>query len=127
MRPFSQGDDNRPSARRLHATALAAATAFCLAAGLVLAFQNTGAPIASPAGGLNPNTATAASLERLPGIGPARAAAIIDYRRNLQAGGKWQAFKRLEDLQKVKGIGPKTAGALAGLLVFQDESGEARR
>jgi competence ComEA-like helix-hairpin-helix protein len=116
-----------PRAVRLHAAALAAAAVFCLVAGLVMAFQNMGVPLESPAGGLNPNTATAASLERLPGIGPARAAAIIDYRRKHRAGGMQPAFRHLEDLQNVKGIGPKTAGALAELLVFQTEGKEDRR
>ena len=48
---------------------------------------------------VNINTATAAELEALPGIGPAKAKAIVAYR---QQNGQ---FKTVEDLKKVKGIG----------------------
>lgn len=48
------------------------------------------------------NTATADELDLLPGIGPSYAKAIIDYRT------KNGPFVRLEDIQQVKGIGPKT-------------------
>jgi len=48
------------------------------------------------------NTATVAELERLPGIGPSLARRISDDR---EARGP---FQRPEELQRVKGIGPKT-------------------
>ncbi len=48
------------------------------------------------------NTATAAQLELLPGIGPSRAAAIIESRQT--AG----PFRTVEDLARVHGIGPAT-------------------
>ena len=47
------------------------------------------------------NTATQTQLEMLNGIGPSTAAAIIDYRQ--QHG----AYKQVEDLINVKGIGEK--------------------
>ena len=66
---------------------------------------------------INPNTATAASLRRLPRIGPALARAIITA-RDSEAGGP---FTDLDDLQhRVRGIGPKTTQRLAPYLTFDD-------
>lgn len=50
---------------------------------------------------ININTATAAELELLPGIGPALAARIIEHRE------KYGAFRSVDELDRVKGIGPK--------------------
>lgn len=51
---------------------------------------------------LNLNTATGAQLETLPGIGPAVAARILEYRQ------KNGNFKKIEELMNVKGIGEKS-------------------
>jgi competence protein ComEA len=51
---------------------------------------------------VNINTATQGELEALHGIGPAKARAIIDYRK------KKGPYKTPGDLEKVKGIGPAT-------------------
>lgn len=52
--------------------------------------------------GVNINTATQAELESLNGIGPKKALAIIDYRK------KNGAFKSVDDLKQVEGIGSAT-------------------
>ena len=49
---------------------------------------------------ININLASATELEQLPGVGPATAKAIVAYRE------KNGAFLRVEDLLKVRGIGP---------------------
>ena len=58
---------------------------------------------------INPNDAPVASLARLSGIGESRVAAIVAYRNEHRLGGaEGPAFRDCNDLQKVKGIGPKT-------------------
>ena len=57
---------------------------------------------ASALAAININTATQQQLETLNGIGPVKAKAIIDYRS------KNGAFKSVDDLKKVSGIGDKT-------------------
>ena len=60
----------------------------------------------------NINTASAAELETLPGIGPALSAAIIQQRET--AGN----FTKAEDLLDVPGIGEKKLEAIRELLRF---------
>lgn len=55
---------------------------------------------------ININTATQQQLESLNGIGPVKAKAIIDYRS------KNGAFKTVDDLKRVSGIGDKTLDKL---------------
>jgi competence ComEA-like helix-hairpin-helix protein len=47
------------------------------------------------------NAADAATLDRLPGVGPVLAARIVEHRTTLGA------FERVEDLRAVRGIGPR--------------------
>lgn len=54
---------------------------------------------------ININEAPAEVLVRLPGIGPARAEAIITEREK-------RRFRRIEDIIRVPGIGRKTFGRL---------------
>ena len=56
------------------------------------------------------NTAGAAELERLPGVGPTLARRIVEYR---DAHGP---FGEAEDLSRVKGIGSKTYSTLRDYL-----------
>ncbi|KAB7670102.1 comEA protein [Bacillus sp. B1-b2] len=53
-------------------------------------------------GVININTADESQLQEIPGIGPSKARAIIDYRE------KNGVFSEKEDLKKVSGIGDKT-------------------
>ncbi len=50
---------------------------------------------------INLNTATPAELQRLPGIGPALAKRIVEFRE------KRHGFKRVEELLAVPGISEK--------------------
>ena len=68
---------------------------------------------------VNPNEASVSSLIRLPGIGRSRAESIVSYRDDLGAANTegW-AFRSCEDIEKVKGIGPKTAEGICEWLKF---------
>ena len=69
-----------------------------------------GSPSAAPSGPLDLNTATAAQLDELPGVGPATAAAIIAYRA------EHGPFSSVDALGEVRGIGPAKLDALRSLV-----------
>jgi len=54
-----------------------------------------------PAHPININTAGATELQQVPGIGPSTAQKILDTRKS------YGAFKSVDDLLAIKGIGPK--------------------
>lgn len=60
------------------------------------------------------NQATAAELQRLPGIGPKMAQRILDERDK-------KPFRNVEDLRRVSGIGPKTLERLRPYIVVRTD------
>jgi DNA uptake protein ComE-like DNA-binding protein len=68
---------------------------------------------------INPNDAQLGSLICLPKIGISKAQAIIKFRESEMSNGSQKPFGSLDDIEKVKGIGPKTAEALEGWLKFE--------
>ena len=68
---------------------------------------------------INPNQAPVESLTRLAGLGPGRAGAIVAYRENLSRGAKRPAFRNCDDLQNVRGVGPKTVQTISEWLKFE--------
>lgn len=62
---------------------------------------------------ININRATAGELELLPGIGPAKAGAIIEFRE------KQGPFARAQDLKKVSGIGDVTFAKIESLITVK--------
>jgi competence protein ComEA len=66
------------------------------------------------------NTAGAAELEGLPGIGPSKAAAIIEYRSS------HGPFSSVDQLDDVPGIGPSTMANLRPLVVVGEAKGGAK-
>jgi len=99
----------------------AAVVAFTLA---LVALPVFGADAA--AGVVNVNSASAAELERLPGVGPSLAARIVEHRT------KNGNFQKAEDLMLVKGIGEKSFErikpyvALSGATTLKDAIGVPR-
>jgi competence protein ComEA len=68
---------------------------------------------------LNLNTATAAQLDALPGVGKATAERIVEYRQ------KNGGFKKPEDLMNVKGIGEKSFLKLKPLVTVASAAARA--
>jgi competence protein ComEA len=71
--------------------------------------SSTEPAVNSEGGPININTATAAQLEQLPGIGPSRAQDIIDNR----------PYESVDELDSVSGIGPATLEELRPYVVVE--------
>ena len=83
----------------IHAARLKRATVIAILAAITLAPVALAADPPALTGVVNVNTASVEELQLLPGIGAARADAVIALRK--QRGG----FKSVEELTEVKGIG----------------------
>lgn len=97
----------------LGAGAIVAAALAATPAAAVAQDQGAAASKEKPAAAaVNINTATAAELQKLPGVGPATATRIIEYRQ------KNGGFKRVEDLMNIRGIGEKSFLKLKPLITI---------
>jgi competence protein ComEA len=85
----------------LWAGTLACALMFVAGQGRVHAAGQDGKAAAPAPAPLNLNVATAADLEKLPGVGAAMATRILEYRQ--KSGG----FKKIEELMNIQGIGER--------------------
>jgi comEA protein len=63
------------------------------------------------------NRASRELIEELPGIGPAKAKAIVELRERLGS------FRSVDELEEVRGIGPRTVERLRDLVIVGKEDG----
>src|SRR5207244_8948700 len=77
--------------------------AFAIRIALILCLLLTPRALAKkpPAKPVNINTATSEELQQVPGIGPATAEKILQMRKS------YGAFKSVDDLLAIRGLGPK--------------------
>jgi competence protein ComEA len=102
------------AAARIRVALLAALAALGFAA--VIAAASSTPATATPNGVVNVNTASAAELEQLPGIGESKAKAIVAYRED------HGAYQQVEDLLEVKGIGDVALERIRKLVVVEGDT-----
>jgi competence protein ComEA len=100
----------------LRGAAVCAALALGLAGPIAGAAETAAKKDAPLVGVVNVNTASAEQLALLPGVGPARASAIIAHRT------KNGAFKKPEDLIAVSGIGERAFERLRPYVAVSGET-----
>jgi competence protein ComEA len=66
-------------------------------------------------GQININTASAAELELLPGIGPSIAARIVSYRET-------HKYQQRNNIMRIRGIGQKTFAKIKDYLIVEGET-----
>ncbi|WKD29711.1 ComEA family DNA-binding protein [Halomonas sp. KG2] len=81
---------------------------------LSLSLGVSGLALAQDIAPINVNTADAELLAELPGIGPSRAAAIIEERENNGV------FANVDDLTRVSGIGPATVDRMRDQVAIEE-------
>lgn len=81
---------------------------------LSLSLGLSGAALAQAVAPINVNTADKELLAELPGVGPSRAAAIIEERETNGA------FENADDLTRVNGIGPATVDRMRDQVAFDE-------
>jgi competence protein ComEA len=96
---------------RIVTTGLALVLASVLCAGPVLADAKP-----APSAKINLNTASAEQLGAVPGVGPKLAARIVEHRQ------KEGAFRSVQELMNVKGVGEKNLAKIQGYFVVGDAS-----
>ena len=97
--------------RRFVAAVLAVALAVLVVPALAVAGS---ASKSEPTSKVNLNTANAEQLATLPGVGPALASRIVEYRQ------KSGAFRSTKDVMNVKGIGEKNFAKIEAWLTVSD-------
>ena len=115
--------NHRKSRRRIRFTLSGLGLAMCIGLGTPGPVWAVGSP-SSPSrltGVVNVNQASAAELQLLPGVGPARAQAILELRQ--RRGG----FQSLDDLTGIEGIGPASLRAMRPHLVLKGKTTARRR
>jgi competence protein ComEA len=108
----AQGAEEKDmSVRNLLAAAVMVMVMMSGGVGLVIAAQDNGRAGAAAQPVVNLNAATTTDLQKLPGVGAAMAARILEYRQ------KNGGFKKIEELMNVKGIGEKNFLKLKNLVM----------